>query len=75
MSDNQQQSSDGRYSPWRQNHGNFLVAFVVLILLCGSGILIYKQLQFEPPGFPGGGVIENEEPTPSGFPDDVDQTS
>lgn len=37
---------------WRENHGNVLLAFAGLILLVGSGILIYRQSRVIPPGIP-----------------------
>jgi uncharacterized protein (DUF2141 family) len=44
-------------SRWQENHGNLLMAFVVLILLVGSGILIYRQYRFVPPRFPDANMI------------------
>ncbi len=41
MSDKQQAKSS--LGVWRENHGNFLLGFAVVILLVGSGILVYQQ--------------------------------
>ena len=42
---------------WQENHGNMLMAFVGLILLVGSGVLLYRQNRFVPPRFPDSDMI------------------
>jgi len=49
------------YSPiksrWQENHGNLLMAFVGIIGLIGSSVLIYRQNRFVPPRFPESDMI------------------
>ena len=55
------ENDDSDFSPmktrWQENHGNLLMAFVGMILLVGSGLLIYRQNRFVPPRFPESGMI------------------
>ncbi len=55
------ENEDSEFSPmksrWQENHGNLLMAFVGLILLVGSGLLIYRQNRFVPPRFPEADMI------------------
>ena len=44
-------------SRWQENHGNLLMAFVGVIFLIGSSVLIYRQTRFVPPRFPESGMI------------------
>jgi uncharacterized protein (DUF2141 family) len=37
---------------WRQNHGNFLLGVIGVILVIGAMILAYRQLRFQRPRFP-----------------------
>jgi len=39
-------------NPWRENHGNLLVGFTVLVCLVGSSIIACRQTRFIPPAFP-----------------------
>lgn len=49
--------SEAARSRWRENHGNLLLAFVGVIALVGSSVLIYRQNRFVPPRFPDEGNI------------------
>lgn len=55
------ENEDSDFSPmksrWQENHGNLLMAFVGLILLVGSGLLLYRQNRFVPPRFPESDMI------------------
>lgn len=55
------ENDDSDFSPiksrWQENHGNLLMAFVGLILLVGSGLLLYRQHRFVPPRFPEADMI------------------
>lgn len=55
---------------WQENHGNFLVAFVIVIFLVGASILAYRQLRFVPPRFPDGSAI----PVVEAQPDELEGT-
>ncbi len=63
MIDNEHTEFDepGDYAPrksrWQENHGSLLMAFVGLIMLVGSGVLIYRQNRFVPPRFPQSNMI------------------
>lgn len=39
-------------NPWRDNHGNILLGFTVVLCLIGSAILACRQTRFTPPSFP-----------------------
>lgn len=66
-------SFDG--NPWKDNHGNLLLAFTALVCLIGVGILACQQTRFSPPKFPTrlniegtegiGGDVSLAEKTPS----------
>lgn len=43
---------------WQENHGNFLMGFVSVILVLGAIVLAYRQNRFVPPSFPEGQFIE-----------------
>ncbi len=43
---------------WKQNHGNLLLLFFVLISAAGSAIIAYQQTRFIPPRFPESEMIE-----------------
>ncbi len=44
-------------SRWQENHGNLLMSFVGVILVIGSGVLLYTQNRFVPPRFPESDMI------------------
>lgn len=50
-----------RHSPWRENHGNLLAAFVIVILIAGSCVMAYRQLRFVPARFPPERMIRRPE--------------
>lgn len=57
-------------SKWKENHGNFLLGFLAVIMVLGGSILAYRQSRFVPPSFPDGQFIEeissdDEEPVGS----------
>ncbi|MEM8669633.1 MAG: DUF2141 domain-containing protein [Planctomycetota bacterium] len=56
-------------SRWRENHGNFLLMFVCIILLIGSGVLIYRQNRFVPPRFPDNKFLETLDTAEVALPD------
>lgn len=39
-------------NPWRDNHGNVLLGFTLVLCLIGSAILACRQTRFTPPSFP-----------------------
>jgi uncharacterized protein (DUF2141 family) len=39
-------------NPWRDNHGNVLLGFTLVLCLIGSTILACRQTRFTPPSFP-----------------------
>ena len=39
-------------NPWRDNHGNALLGFTLVLCLIGSAILACRQTRFTPPSFP-----------------------
>ena len=47
---------------WRENGGNILVAFLLLILAGGTALLAYNQLRFVPPKFPSNRSIHQPPP-------------
>jgi uncharacterized protein (DUF2141 family) len=55
------ENEDSDFSPiksrWQENHGNLLMSFVGLILVVGSGLLLYRQNRFVPPRFPEAEMI------------------
>jgi uncharacterized protein (DUF2141 family) len=60
----------GTPSLWQENHGNWLLGGVALILLVGASILWYRQNRFVPAPFPESRMIENSTGTPSPEPAD-----
>ncbi|MGI9474961.1 MAG: DUF2141 domain-containing protein [Rubripirellula sp.] len=48
----------GQPSRWQENHGNFLMGFVGIVVLLGGAFLIYNQNRFVPPRFPRGEMID-----------------
>lgn len=66
-----------RHSPWRENHGNLLTAFVIVILIAGSCVMAYRRYRFVPARFPPERMIRRSgsdqtsvlaEPDPAGEP-------
>jgi uncharacterized protein (DUF2141 family) len=44
---------------WTDNHGNFLIAFVIGTVLVNAGYVAYQQAKFVPPKFPDTSAFEN----------------
>ena len=48
---------------WKANHGNVLLATLVVVMAIGSGILLYQQNRFVPVEFPNAASIRSQWPT------------
>jgi uncharacterized protein (DUF2141 family) len=47
-------SDQGQFgsNPWKDNHGNVLLAFAAILCLIGVSVIAYQQSRFVPPRFP-----------------------
>ena len=71
---NRPQRPVGPPTRWQENHGNLLLGFVLIVLVCGVSILFYRQSRFVPPRFPESDMITTPA-TESDLEDTSDQTA